>query len=158
MRHGENILFGLLAIIAVAVLLEPFFPEAEVRRSGWFAAIVVAPLLEETAFRGVVQRFLMRVSTPFGAIFISSVLFAAVHGTAQQIASALPCGIILGYTYFHSRKLAVPITIHACNNALAWLLNGMTLREIVPCNELYWIIYALCAVFLTINIIFVLRR
>jgi membrane protease YdiL (CAAX protease family) len=158
MTRGENILWGLLAIIAVSVVLEPFLPALEVQRSGWFIALLLAPVLEEFIFRGVVQRLLMRVVAPWGAILIASALFAALHGTPTQVAVALPCGIILGYTYFRTRTLAVPIAIHALNNALAWFSNGTTLRETAPNDAIYWIIYALCAGFLTINIIFVLRK
>ncbi len=158
MRRGENIVLGLLAIIAVSVLLEPFLPAMEIRRSGWLAAIIIAPVVEELIFRGLLQRLLMRLMKPFGAILIASIVFAAAHGTAVQVVVALPCGIILGYTCFRTRSLLVPIIIHALNNALAWALYGTTLRQIVLCDLLYWTIYALCAGFLAINIIFVLRR
>jgi membrane protease YdiL (CAAX protease family) len=158
MHRGENIIQGLLAIIAVGVLLEPFLPVVEVPRSGWFAAIIVAPVVEELVFRGVLQRLLMRVVAPFGAILVASMIFAAVHGNAAQAAVALPCGMILGYSYFRSRTLVVPIVIHSLNNLLAWFSNGVTLRDVVPCEVFYWIIYGFCAGFLAINIIFVLRR
>ena len=157
-KIGQVVLVGLLSMVSINVLLEPFLPDAEVRRSGWFAAIVVAPVLEELFFRGVAQRLVMRVAKPWGGIFVASLLFAAAHGTIAQVAVALPCGMVLGYAYFRSRTLLVPISIHVLNNALAWFSRGVTLREIVAGDTLYWIIYGLCAGFLTINIIFVLRR
>ncbi len=158
MRQIANIVMGLLMIIAIGVLAEPFFPAQSIPRGSLFAAIVVAPILEELIFRGVVQRLLGRIVAPFIAVLVAAALFAVVHGTVQQMIVAFPCGVVLGYCYLRSGTLLVPIAIHALNNALAWLYDGATLREAIPDDTFYAIIYASCAVFLAINIIFAIRR
>lgn len=153
-----TIIVGLLSILAIGVLAEPFLPVMDAPRSTLLAAIVIAPICEEVVFRGVIQRLLNRIIPPAAAIIIASALFAAAHVAVPVAAVAFPCGIVLGWAYHRTRTLAVPIAIHALNNALAWILYGETLRGAVSGDILYWMIYAACAVFLTINIIFVLRR
>jgi hypothetical protein len=74
-------------------------------------------------FRGVLQKKLHSIlQSPHLAIFVSSFIFSAIH---MQFFGFLPrfiLGIILGYLFYYSKNLWMPIIAHFINNALAVLI------------------------------------
>jgi membrane protease YdiL (CAAX protease family) len=83
-------------------------------------ALLMAPLLEELAFRGWVQR---PVERRFGAqigVALSAVLFAAAHGQADYLPVRLAAGLVLGYAVYATRSVWAGVALH-----FAW--NGGTL-------------------------------
>jgi hypothetical protein len=81
----------------------------------FFAACVLAPIVEETIFRGILmQRWARRWGTPAGVIG-SSLLFAALH---QEWLGKIVFGVAMCALYLRTRRLWVPIAAHALNNAL----------------------------------------
>lgn len=79
--------------------------------------VVIAPVLEEAIFRGIL---LHRWSEKYGsikAIVFSSLLFAVFH---PDILGAFVFGVAMGYLYFKTGTLWVPILCHALNNLAAW--------------------------------------
>lgn len=107
---------------------------------GWYialaaSALVVAPIFEEIAYRGILQTSLSRaMNSRWLAIAITSVIFAAAHGTVD--AHALPVLFVLslafGWAYERSGRLAVPIVIHVLFNASNFTLALMTASESAP--------------------------
>ncbi len=99
-----------------------------------FFAAIAAPLLEEIFFRGLLQTTLLEEgwgfltppkpnplyhATParrWVAILLTSVLFAAVHGSPEQAAVLFVLSLALGYSYERTNNLWVPITFHATFN------------------------------------------
>jgi hypothetical protein len=77
---------------------------------------VVAAILEELFFRGVLQRILSDYIDPHVAIFISAFIFSAIHLQFFGFLPRLALGIFLGYLYLHSRRLIVPIFAHLLFN------------------------------------------
>ncbi len=75
---------------------------------------------EELLFRGVLQQLFAKWTGKIHlAIFISAFLFSAIH---MQFFGFLPrfvLGIILGYMFYWSKNLWLPILAHFTNNALA---------------------------------------
>lgn len=82
--------------------------------------IAVLPAIgEELLFRGALQNFLrMCFRNHHAAIWISAFIFSAVHGQFYGFLSRFVLGAALGYTYFYSRSIWVPIIMHFINNAL----------------------------------------
>ena len=92
-------------------------------------AVVIAPVLEEMIFRGLIQTVIRsffesrdsklktrsRVWLP---IFISSGLFSMVHGNVPHWPALFLLGVCLGYAYEKSGSLFRPIFIHAFFNAI----------------------------------------
>ncbi len=76
-------------------------------------AIVLAPIGEEAAFRGVVQGYLREYSR-IGALAVTSIVFGLLH---QDFVLALVYGLILGLA-FEAFGLVGSIAVHAANNAL----------------------------------------
>ena len=81
--------------------------------------VVMAPILEEIIFRGIVLDGLLKNYSPAKAILISSILFAAVHLNPWQFVTAFIGGLFIGWVYYRTRNLAYAIIIHAANNFFA---------------------------------------
>ena len=88
-----------------------------------FSAVVLAPLAEEVFFRGLLQSMLRRyLGRPWGAILVTSLLFAAVHGEYYDTVPALfVLGVALGYNYERCGRLYPSILIHMIFNGVSVL-------------------------------------
>ena len=80
---------------------------------------VLGPTCEETVYRGLVFGSADQVYGFVPALMISTVLFAAGHGTLLQAALAVPAGLILGLIRKREGNLLAPAVFHAALNAAA---------------------------------------
>ena len=163
------ILWGTIMVLATGVVIEPLlnlFPETYLDRlgnimaaGGWmmFTSIVIAPIMEEILFRGILQDALMRKYGVFVGILIASAVFGIVHLIPQQVVNAFMIGIVLGYIYYRTGALLPVILIHCINNAISyftWMLNGETLlstREQMGNDTLYFTVYGIACVLFVIG-------
>jgi membrane protease YdiL (CAAX protease family) len=121
----------------------------EVRRLVVLSATVLAPIFEETFFRGHVQTALAATfaalrapqsadltepalrdpngATRWLAIAVVSALFASVHGINWMFAPLYLLSLCLGYAYERTGNLWVPITMHASFNVLSLLMAMLSL-------------------------------
>ena len=88
---------------------------------GTIAIVVVgAPIVEELVYRVFVQTGLVALlGRPWIAIALTSVFFASMHVSAvpwYALPSLCVFGFTLGLAYERSRRLGVPITMHALFN------------------------------------------
>lgn len=90
---------------------------------------VLAPLLEETLFRGFFMTSLTKwVPTPV-AVVISASVFALAHLTPGEFPQLFVLGTALGLSYAQTRNLLTPITIHSIwNSGVILLLTFLTLQ------------------------------
>ncbi|XP_022776881.1 uncharacterized protein LOC111318348 isoform X2 [Durio zibethinus] len=89
---------------------------------------VLAPLLEETLFRGFFMTSLTKVPTPVSVI-ISAAVFALAHLTPGEFPQLFVLGTALGFSYAQTRNLVTPITIHAFwNSGVILLLTFLQLQ------------------------------
>ncbi|MNR30975.1 CAAX amino terminal protease self- immunity [compost metagenome] len=83
---------------------------------------VTVGICEEIMFRGFLQHYAMELGTSqLWAMVIISVIFGAGHfmqGLSGIISSTI-FGLIMGYTYFTTGSLLVPIIIHILYDAKA---------------------------------------
>ena len=90
--------------------------------------VILAPMIEETLYRGLIFRNLWRKSK-VGAYIASMVVFAAIHtlsylGTGDIttwilcFARYLPAGLCLAWTYSKADNLFAPVLVHAVINAI----------------------------------------
>lgn len=80
--------------------------------------MVLAPLAEEVAFRGLLYRYLRHLATPLTATFASALLFALMHASLAQCTWALVLGLVAAVAYEHTRSLLTPIIIHGLFNSV----------------------------------------
>ncbi|KAL6294727.1 hypothetical protein ACE6H2_002869 [Prunus campanulata] len=90
---------------------------------------VLAPILEETVFRGFFMVSMTKwVPTPV-AIGISAAVFALAHLTPGEFPQLFVLGSALGFSYAQTRNLLTPITIHALwNSGVILLLTFLQLQ------------------------------
>jgi uncharacterized protein len=95
---------------------------------------IIPAMAEEFFFRGALQNIL---SKAFGnknihiAIFITSILFALMHG---QLQSALPrvfLGMVLGYIYYYSGSIWPGVLAHAFNNGLQVFVSYLHNKNLI---------------------------
>lgn len=91
--------------------------------------VILAPVIQETLYRGLVFRNLWRKNKA-AAYIISMIVFAAVHtlgyiGTEDITALVLcfirylPAGLCLAWTYSKADNVFAPIIVHAVINAIS---------------------------------------
>ncbi|KAK9750778.1 hypothetical protein RND81_02G221400 [Saponaria officinalis] len=102
---------------------------------------VLAPLLEETVFRGFFLTSMTKwVPTPI-AVVISAAVFALAHLTPGEFPQLFVLGVALGLSYAQTRNLLTPITIHALWNSGVILLltflqvQGYDIKELLQASS-----------------------
>ena len=88
--------------------------------------VIIAPILEELIFRGLILDYLLKHKPEKTSILLSGLIFGLIHVSPDQVFFAFLGGIFLGYVYIKSQNILVPIFFHALNNALnfIYLLYG----------------------------------
>ncbi|MCS7207781.1 MAG: CPBP family intramembrane metalloprotease [Dehalococcoidia bacterium] len=98
LREGE----GLFALLTVGVV------------------VLLAPLAEEIFFRGFLLTALTPRFTRGGALVVSSLVFAVLHGAPGLMVPVFFAGLVLGVLFLRSGSLLPPLMAHALQNALAY--------------------------------------
>lgn len=88
------------------------------------AISVLAPILEEFLFRGILQTYLKKYMKKYFAIVITSVIFSFFHFSPSQgisnvviIGSLFILSIFLGICYEKRKSIISPIVFHSCFNS-----------------------------------------
>ncbi|AIO19348.1 CAAX amino terminal protease self- immunity [Candidatus Izimaplasma bacterium HR1] len=134
---------GFLTLIAVSMLMNVIYSLLgitdtsdnqeqlnQLLEGGWFDqmslvlfAVFLAPMVEEMVFRLAGFNFLMRIKVlpSWAVVVITSLIFGFIHVMGsfdlEQIFYYAGLGVVLGYFYYRSKNIIVPIVIHM-------LLNG----------------------------------
>lgn len=80
------------------------------------SALVLAPVGEEALIRGMAYPLLRRAWPPLASAFVTSMIFALLHGNLAQIVLTFPLGMLLAYIYEITQRLWVPILAHMAFN------------------------------------------
>jgi len=99
---------------------------------------------EELVYRNVVQKYLYDAFSRRTAVVVASVAFAAVHfsqyadpnpvATLSTLFVVFVLSFVLGYTYYRTENLLVPVFIHGAFNAIQFLLLYLQLTGQIPAN------------------------
>ena len=83
--------------------------------------IAVAPaIFEELLFRGALQQIMVRwTRVAWVGILITSILFSAVHFSFYGFLARVGLGMILGYMFYYSKSIWLPVIAHFINNGFA---------------------------------------
>lgn len=93
-------------------------------------SVIVAPFVEELLMRGIL---FTNISSDFNVIVgsvVSSLIFAALHGTMIHLITAFVCGMMFAYVYMATRSLLYSICVHATYNALSIVTTGMSVPAV----------------------------
>ena len=79
-------------------------------------AVLLAPLAEEVAFRGVIYPALKQSRYPRAALWITSILFGAIHCNLASFIPLTVLAMVLALPYENTDNLLAPITAHSVFN------------------------------------------
>ena len=113
-----------------------------------FMLLVVTPMLEEYAFRGVLLNSLGKFGKVFG-LYASAFIFAIAHMSFAEMIPAFVMGVALGKTSYRYRSIKPTIVIHILFNILIYSL------VILPPAITQYMAYGLAAIFM-ISMYFIL--
>lgn len=117
----------------------------------FFTIAIMAPVLEEILFRGIILDGYLKNYNPAKSIVISALLFALIHGNIAQGIGAFVMGIVVGVLYWRTQSLLLCIGLHFVNNFTAALFivldpesiySTQTFRESIGDDTTYWLVYA----------------
>lgn len=110
--HGLSSLFGIHAPSELAGLEAHPWP--------WSIALIVIlpPLVEELAFRGVIYGGLRTSLSVSESLVVSAFAFAMIHMSIPTMLTHFPLGLYLGWLRHRSGSLWPGILAHACHNAI----------------------------------------
>jgi membrane protease YdiL (CAAX protease family) len=83
----------------------------------FFTAAIAAPIFEEILFRGFLLSSLTRYFPVWGAIVLSSLLFAIAHLSLSEVLPLTVLGMVLGFVYVRSRNLLSSMLLHSLWNS-----------------------------------------
>lgn len=97
-----------------------------------FMIAVIPAVGEEFLFRGVLQKqFKLWFGNIHLAIFVATFLFSAMHMQFFGFIPRLVLGLILGYLFYFSKNLWIPIIVHFFNNAIAVVIYYLNYNKII---------------------------
>lgn len=100
---------------------ETVFPTTDVGTLLYYASLAFfPPLLEEIAFRGVLQRSLLSYGKRF-AVVVSAVIFALGHPGFSGMAYAFVSGIFYGIAAANTGSLVPGLIMHFLNNSIVFI-------------------------------------
>ena len=114
--------------LGVAILEPPDLSDSFEKPQGMnrlalaFVVIVMAPLAEETFFRGFFLQGLTPWAGPIGAAVASSVLFSLSHGSIGLLIPVFLSGLILAWAFMKTKSLTPGIFAHSMQNSLAFAI------------------------------------
>lgn len=103
-----------------------------VSRGAWAAAVgyalpgaIVAPVVEETLFRGLLYGTLRRSVSPVGAAVVTSALFGAVHLSLSASVTIFALSLVLCYLYERTGSLYPAVAFHAVFNTATYVFLAL---------------------------------
>lgn len=127
-----NYFVGLLQLVMPKFMLESYTDTQQIIEGGGFliqflTAGIVAPIVEELIFRGLVYRRTKKMTGTIAAAILSAALFGVFHGNWVQAPYAFIIGIVAVFVYEKFKSIVAPIMLHMSANILSVLI--MTLAS-----------------------------
>ncbi|HEY0714499.1 MAG TPA: type II CAAX endopeptidase family protein [Polyangia bacterium] len=98
----------------------------------FIVAVLLAPLVEERAFRGRIQPALCERWHPAIAVAVTAMGFAALHIDVTGLPTLAIFGVLAGTAAFMSGSLWPSIVLHATHNATIFALKALVLVDGLP--------------------------
>lgn len=126
-----NYFVALLQLVMPKFMLESYTDTQQIIEGGGFliqllTAGIVAPIVEELIFRGLVYRRTKKMTGIIAAAILSAALFGVFHGNWVQAPYAFIIGIVAVFVYEKFKSIVAPIMLHMSANILSVLIMTMT--------------------------------
>ena len=149
------LLISISTLFYVDLFLKPLFPEllklltksSEVLQtfaisSDWYRfaifaifAIILAPIVEEIVFRGVIFSFFSKYTSRKVAVLCTACMFAAFHLNALQFLQLFVLGVVFQILFIYHKSIYPCIIYHSINNAFAVGLLALVKLGIIKMPE-----------------------
>jgi len=135
---GLQYLVGLLNLQVEKVIPAPewfweLFNKLFENKYGFWGTLIkvaiIAPLIEESLFRGIIMHGFMKNYKNWYSILISAILFSVYHLNPWQMTYTFFLGLLLGWIMVRTNSLILCIITHSINN-LSVLLSITFAKEI----------------------------
>ena len=130
-NYISNVFISFFQIMRGTVMSNPI--EASVSSMPLWATLlfvcILAPVLEEIFFRGILCRKLLMLGEGY-AIVLPSAFFALAHGNFFQVFYAFVLGCFFSFVYVRTGKLIYTIVYHAIINFLGSFVISFILRYV----------------------------
>lgn len=124
------VLSALVAVVPMSRWEEAMFERMMSNTVASIVAVcVLAPVLEEMFFRGIVLRSFLHQYSRRTAILGSAALFGLAHMNVYQFVVGLALGIIAGWLYERARSLWPCILLHAAYNTSLTALSMLSAAD-----------------------------
>ena len=108
---------------------------------GWWGAffkvVVIAPVIEELIFRGLILHGLRKNYIAVTAVLISALLFSLFHLNPWQMPATFVLGVLLGWLMIRTNSILLAILGHSLNNLI--VLLTITYWEQMSTHAIYLI-------------------
>jgi hypothetical protein len=132
-QQGGAIIVRLLGLLGMEP--ETGIIEAALEQANPFvlvvALVVVAPIVEEIFFRGIVYNAWQREYGERRALYGSAVLFGTIHASVFAFLPIVGLGIVLALVYRATRSLPASMALHATFNAITVAITLLIRYEII---------------------------
>jgi len=152
----QHLLNGVNMFVAKAIPPPMWFWELfnnifESRFGFWgafFKVAIIAPVVEELIFRGVILHGLARNYSRLRSVVLSALLFALFHLNPWQLPATFVLGLLLGWIMVYTRNIYLAIAGHSLNNLLVLLsiTYSEQLQTLLPLPENSFLISVAAAI------------
>ena len=116
------------------------------------ASVFLAPLCEETIYRGVLFCGLKKERKTLNAVLLSALAFMLMHMSPVQVVFQFAIGVTSAFIMHKSKRLLPPVILHATANALALVMELTPLSGMLA-NCMAWLTNNVAAaLFITIGL------
>jgi len=120
------------------------------------SVVLVAPILEEILYRGLIMKSLQRGMPVIIALFIQAVSFGLMHGQLIWICYATFLGILLAVIKLKYKSLYPAILLHLSFNAANYIL--IPFYNIIPDNIYFDILIIIIALIISVFMVRIIFR
>jgi membrane protease YdiL (CAAX protease family) len=86
-------------------------------------SVIIAPIIEEILFRGILLERFLHLMKPRYAIGLGAIIFAFAHLDPLKIIMLIPLAFYLSFMYYRLRSIYPGIVLHASWNLLVLLIQ-----------------------------------
>lgn len=119
---------------------------------------VLAPIVEELVFRGLIYRRIRYYLNIKWGILLSSLFFGIYHGNVVQCIYAFLMGVIMAYIYEKYHSIAWPIIFHSVANVLSVCITSTDLGYYINQSFVQVLVITVITVILTVVFLNTIRQ
>ena len=125
----------------------------------FITAVIVAPVLEELIFRGIILEGFLKNYSPVKSILLVSLLFGLSHLNIWQFIGAFVIGAFISWIYWKTRSIGLSIAVHMTNNLIGFLamlfssesFAETTISDFTGNIEMYYVVFGISIVVLALG-------